>query len=335
MVTFSSSHPLALLFPGQGSQVVGMGKDFFDEFEVVRRAFEEASDGSQLDLQKLCFEGPEETLKKTEVTQPAILTVSVAIFRVLQQRFSLNLGTCVFAGHSLGEYSALVASGRLSLKDAARVVKRRGQFMQAAVPDGQGAMVALLFPPKVSGLDVAQEIVRDIRQSTNEVIVVANFNSPDQIVLAGTSSAIDKAVAEAPTRGAKRALKLPVSAPFHSPLMQKAADSLAECLAETAFLRLQEERSLIANVDAQKHNLAAESDDDLKARLVNQATGSVLWVQSVQTLLRGGCTKGLEIGPGSVLAGLCRRITHELKSMSVHSVNSIGTLNDVEAFLAT
>jgi [acyl-carrier-protein] S-malonyltransferase len=333
MVNFSAAHPLALLFPGQGSQVVGMAKDFFESSDTVRRAFEEASDGSKLDLKKLCFEGPEETLKKTEITQPAILTASVAIFRALQERFSWNLSHCIFAGHSLGEYSALVASGRLSLNDAARVVKLRGQYMQGAVPEGQGAMVALLFPPKVSGLELANQIVQDVNQSTQEVLVVANFNSPDQIVLAGTSGAVEKAIQLAPTRGAKRALKLPVSAPFHSPLMRGAAERLAQCLGDTSFLKLQESRYLVANVDAQKHSLDRENDDVLRSRLVSQATGSVLWVQSVQTLIREGCTKGLEVGPGAVLAGLCRRITHDAKSVSVHSVNSTATSAEVEAFL--
>jgi [acyl-carrier-protein] S-malonyltransferase len=324
---------LGLLFPGQGSQSIGMLRDVFEEFQVARTAIQEGSDGSGLDLKHLIFEGSEEELKRTEFTQPAILASSIAVFRSLQERVDLSDYDLYFAGHSLGEYSALVAAGRMELAVATRVVRERGRLMQEAVPDGKGAMVALMFAPKVAGLDIAQALVEEFGSRTGQVLVVANYNSPDQIVLAGESAAVDELVAVASSRGAKRAIKLPVSAPFHSPLMEAAARGLAQVLSGTPVLQLHQPTRLVANVDAKIHDLSSESPETLKDRLVRQSVGSVMWVQSVHRLLAEGVQLGLEVGPGSVLTGLCRRISHEGRALAVHSVNSVENLLGTKSFL--
>ncbi len=287
---------LAFVFPGQGSQRVGMGQAWAAAHEEARDAFAEADAALSEPLSRLCFAGPEEDLQLTRNTQPAILAVSVAIHRALAARTALR--PALVAGHSLGEYSALVAAGALEFADALRLVRRRGELMQEAVPVGEGAMAAIL------GLDAAAvEAVAAAASSAGELCAVANYNAPEQTVVAGHRAAVERAMALARERGAKRALPLPVSAPFHSPLMRPARERLAPRLAATEFR--DPAVPVVVNVDAAPVATAAGARDAL-GRQVDQA---VRWVESVRWMAgEGGIEMFVEIGPGAVLTGLIKRI---------------------------
>jgi [acyl-carrier-protein] S-malonyltransferase len=287
---------LAFVFPGQGSQRVGMGKAWAEAHAEARQAFAAADAALGEPLSRLCFDGPEADLQLTRNTQPAILAVSVAIHRVLEARTGLR--PALVAGHSLGEYSALVAAGTLEFADALRLVRQRGELMQAAVPVGEGAMAAIL------GLDAAAvEAVAAAAGRDGEVCAVANYNAPEQTVVAGHRPAIERAMALARERGAKRVLPLPVSAPFHSPLMRPAREALAPRLAAAEFR--DPGVPVVSNVDAAPVASGAAARD----ALVRQVDSAVRWVESVRWMATaGGVEMFLEVGPGAVLGGLIKRI---------------------------
>jgi [acyl-carrier-protein] S-malonyltransferase len=292
----------AFLFPGQGSQTVGMGKDLAEKYPIARQTFEEADEALGYKLSHLCFEGPEDQLRLTEITQPAILAVSVAALRVLETRISRP---CYVAGHSLGEYSAHVASGTITFADAVRTVRNRGKYMQDAVPVGVGAMAAIL------GLDLDRvtAVCKDAAQG--EVCEPANINSPEQIVISGNTSAVERAAKLADERGAKRAKLLPVSAPFHCLLMKPAQERLASDLKTLAWQK--PVYPVACNVEA---DLVL---DELRARdtLVRQVTGSVKWWQCMQLLISKGVQTFIEVGPGKVLCGLMRQIDRSKTCVNV------------------
>ena len=293
----------AFIFPGQGSQHAGMGKELADNFKAARVSFEEADDALGFSLSRLCFEGPEEELKLTANTQPAILAASVAALRVLREESAIT--PSFLAGHSLGEYSALVASGALDFADALRTVRARGSFMQDAVPVGVGAMAAILG----AEAEVLQEICAEAAQG--EIVSPANFNSPGQIVVAGHTAAVNRAIEIAKARGFRKAMLLPVSAPFHCALMQKAADRLAEALEPVRVNALS--APVVSNVEAKPNSDAAR----VKPLLVQQVCAPVLWDAIVQHIVAAGVTSFVEIGPGKVLAGLVKRIAKETTSFNV------------------
>ncbi len=294
---------IAFVFPGQGSQYPGMGKDLADNFAIARQVFEEAGDALGMNMANLCFNGSEEELRLTTNTQPSILTVSIAALRVVQQESGLVPGFA--AGHSLGEYSALVAAGSLTFADAVRTVRRRGAFMQEAVPVGAGAMAAVM------GLEsgAIEELCSEAAQG--EVVSPANFNCPGQVVIAGHAAAVERAVALARERGAKRALPLPVSAPFHCALMRPAGERLAEVLAgiEVSPLAV----PVVTNVEAEPNQEPAR----VRELLVAQVSGPVRWEESVRRMAALGCERFIEIGPGKVLGGLSKRIAREVAVQSI------------------
>lgn len=298
----TNSSPIALLFPGQGSQSVGMGKELADNYPVARQAFDEADEALGYKLSQLCFEGPEEKLKLTEITQPAILTVSVAAFRVLEEK---GLKPDYVAGHSLGEYSAHVAAGTLRFADAVRTVRNRGRYMQEAVPVGVGAMAAILGLPQDKVAEVCQEAAQ------GEVCQAANINSPEQIVISGHAGAVERAIKRATERGAKKAVSLPVSAPFHCALMQPAQDRLAGDLHALKFQ--QPSCPVVCNVDAALVTDAALAS----SALIRQVTGSVRWDQSIRALIERGVSQFVEVGPGKVLWGLMRQIDRSKTCLTV------------------
>jgi [acyl-carrier-protein] S-malonyltransferase len=284
---------IAFLFPGQGSQDVGMGKELAEDHAVARRTFEEADEALGYKLSQLCFEGPEDKLRLTEVTQPAILTASVAAWRVLHEK---GLTPAFVAGHSLGEYSAHVAAGTLSFADAVRTVRQRGKYMQEAVPVGVGAMAAIL------GMELEKVSAVCAEAAQGEVCEPANINSSEQIVISGNTAAVERAAKLASERGAKRAIMLPVSAPFHCSLMKPAQERLA---ADLAGLTFQKPGIAVAcNADATLVEDAERSRD----ALVRQVTGSVKWAQSMHLLIAKGVERFVEVGPGKVLCGLMRQI---------------------------
>jgi [acyl-carrier-protein] S-malonyltransferase len=297
----------AFVFPGQGSQAVGMGQALAEAFPAARLVFEEVDDALQQKLSKLMFEGPEDELTLTENAQPALMAVSVAVIRTLREEGGIELGdkAAFVAGHSLGEYSALAAAEAISLADTARLLKRRGQAMQAAVPVGEGAMAALL------GLDLeaAQEVA--VAAAEGEVCSCANDNAPGQVVVSGAKAAVERAVEIAADKGARRAVMLPVSAPFHCPLMQPAADAMEEAL-ETAAIR-QPTAALVANVTAE----AVTDPDTIRRQLVAQVTAMVRWRESVSYMKEQGVDTLIEAGAGKVLSGLARRIDRELTGVSL------------------
>ncbi len=299
---------IAFLFPGQGSQVVGMGKDLADKYPTARQTFEEADEALGLKISQLCFEGPEDQLRLTENTQPAILTASVAAWRVLQEK---GITPTFVAGHSLGEYSAHVAAGTIGFADAVRTVRSRGKFMQEAVPVGTGSMAAILGmdPEKVA------EVCRDAAQG--EVCEAANINSPEQIVISGHVAAVERAAKLADERGAKRAKVLQVSAPFHCSLMKPAQDRLATVLASLQFSSPR--FPVICNVDAGP----VENADSARDALVRQVTGSVRWSPSMQGLIAHGVQTFVEVGPGKVLCGLMRQIDRSKKCVNVEDEASL------------
>ena len=298
----------AFVFPGQGSQAPGMGKDLAEEFAVARQVFEEADDALGFAISRLCFDGPAEDLQLTENTQPAILTVSVAAFRALQEA---GIAPPAFvAGHSLGEYSALVAAGALSLSDAVRTVRARGRYMQEAVPVGTGAMAAVL------GAEL-NEIGRICAEASgDQVCSIANLNSPGQAVIAGNTEAVDRAV-ELLSGVAKRVIKLKVSAPFHCALMKPAQDRLAADLESLNFS--EPAIPVVTNVDAR----TTTAPDELRNALVRQVSAPVRWVESMQLLIEQGVDTFVEAGPGKVLSGLMRQISRDVKMLNVEDAASL------------
>jgi [acyl-carrier-protein] S-malonyltransferase len=299
---------LAFIFPGQGSQYPGMGRELAEHFPAARRVFEEADRAAGFSLSRLCFEGPAEDLQLTENTQPAILAVSVAAAEVLREK---RVRADFVAGHSLGEYSALVDVGALRLGDAVRLVRKRGQYMQEAVQAGQGAMAAML------GLQLSkvEEICREAAEG--DIVSPANLNSPAQIVIAGHRGAVERAVSLAKARHSKRALMLNVSAPFHCALMKPAADRLAPELDALEFRDLH--APLVNNADAR----AVRSGEAAREGLKRQVTAPVRWEESIRTLRREGVQIFVEVGPGKVLSGLVRQIDRDLTCLSVEDMESL------------
>jgi [acyl-carrier-protein] S-malonyltransferase len=304
----------ALLFPGQGSQRVGMGRDLAHELAVARQTYEEADDVLGFALSRLCFEGPEDELTLTKHTQPAILTTSIAVLRALAER---GLAFDVVAGHSLGEWTALVAAGSVAFRDAVRLTHLRGQYMQDAVPAGQGAMAAVM------GLDrAALQAVCERASAPGEPVEQANLNGAGQIVISGSAAAVDRAVTEARAAGARRATRLAVSAPFHCSLMKPAADQLAAALAGVAIAAPRV--PVIHNVTAQPN----QDPERIRALLIEQVTAAVRWEESVQAIAAMGVTRAYELGSGSVLRGLVKRIAETI------ATTTIGEPHEVKAFAA-
>jgi len=312
-----ASVPRAFVFPGQGSQDVGMGRELAETFAAAREVFDEVDEALGQKLSRIMWDGPKETLTLTENAQPALMAVSMAVMRVLEREKGIGLaGTATYvAGHSLGEYSALAAAGAFSLADAARLLKLRGQAMQKAVPVGQGAMVALLGV----GLDVAEKVAAEAAQG--DVCQVANDNEPTQVVLSGSKAAIDRVAEIGKAHGVRRALPLPVSAPFHCALMQPAADAMADALSKVTIHA--PVVPVVANVVAR----AVSDPEEIRRLLVAQVTGTVRWRECVGFLAASGVTDVFEIGSGKVLAGLAKRIDKTLEA------TSLGTPADIEAAL--
>ena len=299
---------IAFLFPGQGSQYVGMGKEFYENFSLARRVFEEADDALHFSISKLCFQGPGEALKLTENTQPAILTTSIASLRVLQEEKGFTPQFA--AGHSLGEYSALVVSGALLFTDAVQIVRLRGRFMQEAVPVGEGAMAAVL------GME-QEEVVRLCEEAAgDEVLAPANYNSPGQIVISGHLKAVERAI-EAVNQKGKRAMLLPVSAPFHSPLMKGAGERLEKELEKISIGDLK--IPVVTNVEAEINT----EKDRVKPLLVTQVSSPVLWEGSVKRMIQGGVERAIEIGPGKVLSGLMKRIDSKIGTGNIEDIQTL------------
>jgi [acyl-carrier-protein] S-malonyltransferase len=290
----------AFLFPGQGSQFAGMGKSLADAYPEAARVFDEADQALGLRISTLSFEGPDDALRFTENTQPALLTVSIAALAVLKEK---GIVADYVAGHSLGEYSALVAAGSLDFGDAVRLVRKRGQYMQAAVPAGVGAMAALLRMP----LEKLDRVLEEAAQG--EVVAAANLNSPDQLVIAGHAGAVNRAVELAKAAGAKRAILLPVSAPFHCALMKPAQDRLKIDLDATEFRDLR--IPLVNNWQAREIHTGAEAREGLYQQVPN----SVLWTDSIRLLASKGVTRFIEVGAGGVLTGLLRNIDASLTAV--------------------
>ena len=306
----------AFVFPGQGSQVVGMGKELAENMPVAAQVFEEINDALGQNLSGLMFEGPQDELTLTHNAQPALMASSIAVMRVLEKDFDVKLGdvAAYVAGHSLGEYSALTASGALSLTDTARLLKLRGEAMQRAVPVGIGAMAALLG----LNFDVAVEVAAEAAQG--EVCTAANDNADGQVVISGHKAAVERAIIIAKEKGAKRGILLPVSAPFHCSLMQSAADEMAEALAETVISA--PIVPVIVNVTA-----VPESDpENIRKYLVEQVTGRVRWRESILKMNELGVEHLVEAGTGKVLSGMVRRICRDIKGVSLQSPA------DLEAF---
>lgn len=302
----------AFIFPGQGAQFPGMGRDLAENFSVAKQVFAEANDALGFDLSGLCFNGPEEDLKLTHNTQPAILTTSVAALRVLETETGLRPSFA--AGHSLGEYSALVCSGTIDFIDAVKAVRLRGTFMQEAVPVGVGAMAAIL----AVDAEVLMAICAEAAQG--EVVAPANYNSPGQIVIAGHATAVHRAIEIARGKGFRKAMILPVSAPFHCSLMQSAADRLKAVLSGLSYQKMH--FPVVSNVEA----LANADCCRVQDLLVAQVCAPVLWEQSVQLMIANGVQRFIEIGPGKVLSGLVKRISKDVQIANVEDRNSLALL---------
>jgi [acyl-carrier-protein] S-malonyltransferase len=305
---------IAFIFPGQGSQSVGMGKHLYDNFPEAREVFEQANDALGFSLSDLCFAGDEAELQLTANTQPAILTASVAAFRAIGSKGVAKPD--FVAGHSLGEYSALVAAGVINFADAVRTVRKRGSYMQEAVPVGVGAMAAIV------GLDAEIVESKCAEAAEGQVCSPANINSPSQVVIAGDADAVDRACVLMKDAGAKRAIKLNVSAPFHCALMMPAQERLAEDLAQLDYVDF--EVPIVHNVDATANDDAGKVAD----ALTRQVSSPVLWLQSIRFLIGQGVDTFVEIGPGKVLSGLVRQIDREVRVFNIENSESLGNTLD-------
>lgn len=299
---------LAFVFPGQGAQKVGMGKDFYDNYDVAKKMFKEADEALGYSIMKMCFEGPEDDLKLTANTQPAILTISCIANEILKEN---GVQPDITGGHSLGEYSALVAAGVLDFQDAVALVHKRGAYMQEAVPVGEGGMAAIIGVERDKIVEICQQV------SSESPVQAVNFNCPGQIVIAGATKGVELAVEELKAAGAKKAVILPVSAPFHSTLMKPAAEKLAVELDKVTISDA--EIPVVANVNAEILTKA----DDIKASLVAQAASPVLWEDCVARMKEFGADTLLEAGPGKTLCGFNRRIDKTIKSLNVEDVASL------------
>lgn len=301
---------IGLVFPGQGSQSVGMGKALAAAHPAIKSLYDDASSVLGYDIAALCFDGPAERLNLTEYTQPALFVSSIAALRAFEP---VGIVPAAVAGHSLGEYSALVAAGGLSYRDAVGIVQKRGQYMAEAVPSGTGQVAALL--------GLTPEVVKDVchEASSAGVVQAANFNSPGQVVIAGEKAAVERAIEIAKTKGCKKAIPLPVSVPVHTPLMQTAADRLAGDLAAITWLDLK--MPLINNAEAK----ALTKGSDIKASLIRQLPSSVLWEDSVKVMAAMGVNTFIEVGPGAVLTGLIKRILPDAVTMNVNDPKSLQT----------
>ena len=299
---------LAFVFPGQGAQKVGMGKDFYDNYDVAKKMFKEADEALGYSIMKMCFEGPEEDLKLTANTQPAILTISCIANEILKEN---GIQPEITGGHSLGEYSALVAAGVLNFQDAVALVHKRGSYMQEAVPVGEGGMAAIIGVDRDKIVEVCQQV------SAESPVQAVNFNCPGQIVIAGATKGVELAVEELKAAGAKKAVILPVSAPFHSTLMKPAAEKLAVELDKVTISDAK--IPVVANVSAEILTKA----EDIKASLVAQAASPVLWEDCVARMKEFGADLLLEAGPGKTLCGFNRRIDKTIKSLNVEDVASL------------
>ena len=301
---------VAFVFPGQGSQKVGMCKDFYDNYACAKKVFEEADDALGFSITKMCFEGPEEDLRLTKYTQPAILTCSVAALAVMREH---GLECEAAGGHSLGEYSALVAADVMKLQDAVVAVHKRGEFMQEAVPVGEGAMAAVM------GLtpDEIVAVCQNVETECGEAVQAVNFNCPGQVVIAGATKAVDKASEALKAAGAKRAIPLPVSAPFHSTLMKPAAERLKEVLDKIDFRDAK--FPVFSNVTAEPVVKAEE----IRALLVKQAASPVKWEMSMHRMIKDGFDTFVEVGPGKVLTGFTRKIDRAMNALNVEDMASL------------
>ncbi|SHH09060.1 ACP S-malonyltransferase [Tepidibacter thalassicus] len=303
---------VAFVFPGQGSQYVGMGKDVYENYESARKIFDKANEVLHMDLKSIMFEGPDEILTKTENTQPAILTLSIALFEVLKEKLDIKFDAC--AGLSLGEYSALVASGAITFEEAVVLVKKRGKYMQEAVPEGVGTMAAILGLERDILIDVLDEV------SKEGIVEAANFNSPGQIVISGEIKAVEKAVQLCKEKGAKKAVILKVSAPFHSSMLIKAGENLKKELDKVEFNHLQV--PVVTNVTADY-----VKKEDIKEFLVKQVSSSVLWEDSIERLIKDGFDTFVEIGPSKTLKGFVNKISKKLNTkVNIYNVENTATL---------
>jgi [acyl-carrier-protein] S-malonyltransferase len=309
---------IVFTFPGQGSQTVGMLKELYDNYDCVKDVFKRADEALGFSIKQMCFEGPEDQLRLTYNTQPAILTASVAVAEVLKEK---GITPDIVAGHSLGEYSALVIASVLSLEDAVCIVRKRGQYMQEAVPVGEGSMAAIL------GLDsdIIVEVCKSIENSNEGIVQAVNFNCPGQVVIAGSVAGVDAAVVKLKEKGARRAVILPVSAPFHSSLMKPASERLAKLFETIEFKDAK--IPVVANVTAKEVTAA----NDIKELLIRQADSPVLWEESVNYMLENGVDKFVEVGPGKVLSGFTKKINRSIKPLNVDDLKSLEkTLNFFE-----
>jgi [acyl-carrier-protein] S-malonyltransferase len=302
---------IAFIFPGQGSQYVGMGREFFQNFPLAKQTFEEADDALGLHLSQLCFAGPESELKLTFNTQPSILTVSVAILRVLFSETGIK--PTLLAGHSLGEYTSLIAAGALPFSDGVRITRLRGKFMQEAVPVGEGSMAAILGLSKGEVEKICADAALD------QVVTPANYNSPEQLVISGHKEAVERASTTATERGA-RVVSLPVSAPFHCSLMRPAAEKLGEELKKISFSEIT--IPVISNAEAAIY----PSKEEIQKILTKQVDHPVRWEESMNLLLQDGIKTVIEVGPGRVLSGLIKRISQEVKILNVEDINGLKNL---------